>query len=112
MTEEQKRFKILKRESLEDKISQEDKKITTKTFLTGFAAIATICGFLSAARSDEISFISAMIGLGSVNTFFTSYQLKGLIEAIRRKTLLQGKIEDINTELKMPEEEKSRGKNR
>lgn len=42
----------------------------------------------------------------------SAYSLKGLIEVISRKTMLEGKIEDINAELEMYENEESRGTRR
>lgn len=113
MTEEQKRFKILKRTSYEEQISQENKEATKKTFLFGFSAAAAILIF-SAAAQQNIDAATKLVdvGLGLLNTGFGVYHLKGLIQAIGKKTMLQGKIEDINTELESPENEESRGMRR
>ena len=53
MTEEQKRFKILKRTSYEEQISQENKEATKNTFLFGLSAAAAI-SILSAAAQQNI----------------------------------------------------------
>lgn len=110
MTEEQKKFKILKRTSYEEQISQENKESTKKTFLFGLFAAAALCAFSTAACANvdrTLGFIN--IFLGSVNTGLGAYNLKGLIESISKKTKLQMKVEDINSELEMPENEESRG---
>lgn len=113
MTEEQKRFKILKRTSYEEQVSQENKEATKRTFLFGFSASAAILIFLAAEQQniDEATRL-VDVGLGLLNTGFSVYYLKGLIQAISKKTMLQGKIEDINIELESPENEESRGMRR
>ncbi len=112
MTEEQKRFKILKRTSYEEQISQENKKATESTFLFGFSAATAIILFFSAATQQNI--VAAIklvdVGLGLLNTGFGIYHLKDLIQAICKKTMLQGKIEDINTELESPKNEKTKSR--
>ena len=113
MTEEQKRFKILKGTSYEEQISQEDKEATKKTFLFGFSAAASILIFSAAAQQNiDAATKLADVGLGLLNTGFGAYNLKGLIQAIGKKTMLQGKIEDINTELESPESEERGGMKR
>ncbi len=113
MTEEQKRFKVLKRTSYEEQISQENKEITKKTFLFGFSAAAAIVIF-SASTLQNIDATTRLVDvtLGLIDTGFSVYSLKDLIQAIGKKTMLQGKIEDINTELESPENEESRGMRR
>ena len=115
MTEEKKRFKILKRTSYEEQISQENKEATESTFHFGFSAATAIVLFFSAAQQNIVAAIKLVdVGLGLLNTGFGIYHLKDLIQAICKKTMLQGKIEDINTELESPknEETKSRGMKR
>ncbi len=112
MTEEQKRFKILKRESYEEQISEESKRATIKTFIMGLSSAAALVTFLAASKSPDLTTKLADTGLGLLNAGYGVYHLKGLMEAISRKTMLQGKIEDINTELEMPENEESRGMRR
>lgn len=113
MTEEQIRFKILKREKYEEQISQENKMVVDKTCLFGLAAAAAFCSFSEVSNAnteDMLRFFHWFLAVA--NTGFGVYHLKGLIEAISRKTMLQGKVEDINTELNMPKNEKSRGMRR
>ena len=78
MTEEQKRFKILKRTSYEEQISQENKEATKKTFLFGFSAAAAIFIFLAAAQQNiDVTTKLVDVGLGLLNTGFGVYHLKG-----------------------------------
>lgn len=108
MTEKQKKFKILKKESYEEQISKESKAATINTFLIGFFSAATLCIFSEVSKSADLTSQLIHAGYGLSAAGFTAYNLKGLIEAISRKTMLQGKIEDINTELDMPENKESR----
>lgn len=110
MTNEQKRFKIQKIESYKEQISEENKESTKKTFLFGLAAAAALCTFTAAANASTDT-ASQVINAswGVLNTSLSAYQLKGLIESISRKTNLQSKVEDICSELEMPENEESRG---
>lgn len=108
MTEEQKRFKILKKESYEQQMSEENKRATGRTFLIGFSSALAVYSFLLASKSDGLT-IKIYEGLGLLNAVYGAYQLKALMKAISKKTMLQGKIEDINTELDMPENEENRG---
>ncbi len=110
MTNEQKRFKIQKKESYEKQISEENKEITKKTFLFGLAAAAALCTFTAVAHAATNNTLGlANMYFGLVNTGLGAYQLKGLIESISKKTNLQSKVEDINNELEMPKNEESRG---
>ena len=110
MTNEQKRFKIQKIESYEKQISEENKEATKKTFLFGLAAAATLCFFAATAHDNINNALNMPFGL--VSTGLSVYHLKGLIESISKKTNLQSKIENINSELEMPENEESRGMGR
>lgn len=113
MTNEQKRFKIQKIESYEEQISQENKESIKKTFLFGFVAAGAFCAFSGVANANTNSALQLIeIFLGLTNTGLGAYYLKGLIESISRKTNLQSKIEDINSELEMPKNEESRGMRR
>lgn len=112
MTEEQKRFKITKKESYENQISQENKKLINRTFLVGLSSAATLLGFLAATRDVGLSMRAACTAMGISNAGLAACGLKGVMEAISRKTMLEGKIEDINTELEMPENLENRGMKR
>ncbi len=113
MTEEQKRFKVLKRTSYEEQISQESKDITKTTFFLGLSAAVAIMMFLSATQQDA-GVIEKLVenGLGSFETGYSAYLLKNLMQAISKKTMLEGKIDDIDTELEMFENNESRGMKR
>lgn len=112
MTEEQKKFKILKKESYEQQISKLDKEKTTVTFLMGLSAAAALCAFPLVAQFADSPIASVCAGIGSIYATASAHRLKELMEAISKKTMLQGKIEDINNELEMPENEESRGMRR
>lgn len=112
MTEEQKRFKITKKESYEKQISQEKKNATYRTFLVGLSSAATLVGFLTATRDIGLSMRAACTAIGISNAGLAAYGLRSVMESISRKTMLEGKIEDINTELEMPENLENRGMKR
>ena len=109
MTDEQKRFKIQKIESYEEQISQENKEAILKTFLLGLVAAGTLHVFTTAANANSDIDKILLHSAGLLETYSCAYVLKGLIESIIRKTNLQNKIEDINSELEMPENKESRG---
>lgn len=111
MTNEQRRFRIEKIDSYEQQISQEKKIAAKKTFLFGLAAAGMACAFSGVMISSNIEATESLVNLciGLLNAGYSAYNLKGLIEAINRKTMLQGKVEDVNFELNMPENNESRG---
>lgn len=113
MTEEQKRFKITKRESYEKQISEENKTPTIITFLVGVSS-AAIINLFSLAKDVDLSakLVTICESLALSITGISAYNLKGLINAISKKTMLEGKVEDINTELEMSENNESRGMKR
>ena len=115
MTEKQKRYKILKRESYQEQISQEDKNAINSAIMAGFTAAGALCIFPAAnslSADTQLSMKLIEIILGILEAGFSAYNLKGLIEAICKKTMLQSKVEDINTELEMLEDKESRGMRR
>lgn len=112
MTEEQKRFKILKKESYEEQISEENKRATIKTFLMGVSSAGVLLAISGLTKSANLTMALANMGLVFLNAGYAAYHLKALIDAISRKTMLQYKVEDINTELEMLENEESRGMRR
>ena len=106
MTEEQKKFKILKKTSYEEQVSKEDKKATMDTFLIGLNAAAAIIVSIYAMQSKDIPARLAFGLQGFLLSGVSAYHLKNLIQAIGKKTILQSKIEDIDTEIDF---EESRG---
>ena len=110
MTEEQKRFKIQRRISYEEQLSKESKNAIETTFLLGFVTAGAVCAFSSSFNTNNDDLIRLMnLILGVIDTGLAAYNLKCLMEAISRKTMLQGKIEDINAELEMFKNEQKRG---
>jgi len=111
MNEEQKRFKILKKESYEQQISEKKKKTTTSVFAIGFFSSLEIY-FLSYALQDSFLLGKVFFAiLGLYEAGCSANYIRILIESICEKTMLQGKVEDIVNELEMLEiEEKGRRK--
>lgn len=111
MTEEQKRFKIKKRVSYEEQISEENKKVIEKGVICGILAI---CAVLYLYRGfNEENYQTLKIITGGLYTAWDAYNLKDLIKAISRKMKLQGEIKNIDAELEkfeeMSEKEENRG---
>lgn len=109
MTDEQKRFKIQKIYNYEEQVSYENKESIKKTFLLGIAAVA-VWSTLAFPETDTNSInkiVSDFVAIAGPG--FGVYYLKGLIESICRKTNLESKIEDLRSELQMPESQESRG---
>ena len=106
MTEEQKRYKILKRTSYEEQISYENKIATLKTFSLGISSAASLIGLAGLVTHAYIGTKLIDLTVGLLNTGFCAYHINGLMNSISRKTMLQGKIEEINEELETSENEK------
>ena len=106
MTEEQKRYKISKRTRYEEQISQENKNAIIKTFSFGFSAAAALISLSASLHHEYLATKIFDLVIGIFNTGYAAYHLKGLIESISKKTMFQGKVEDIDVELEIPEEEK------
>ena len=106
MTEEERRFKILKRTSYKELKEKESKKLTKAAFWTGVTSMLVVTGIYG-----MINFDIPMIGLlcGIVYSADTVSNLKNVIEAICKKTMYESKIEDIDRELEMLELNESRG---
>lgn len=109
MIEEERRFKILKRTSYKELKEKESKKLTKAVFSTGVSSILVVTGIYG-----MINFDIPMIGLlcGIVYSVDTVSNLKNVIEAICKKTMYESKIEDIDRELEMLEQNESRGMRR
>ena len=110
ITEEKRRFKIEKRTSYEEQIKGKDKEITNNTFWLGLAALCATLNFIVINdTSMHPLFINYNMLLAPINAGVVIYNLKELIRVLSNKTMLKGKIEDINMELEMPEAEESKG---
>lgn len=112
MTDEQKRFKIQKIEHYNEQISQENKETIKNTFSLGLAVAGTVCFFKTIPNVNyNEAFQLICLSLGLANIGYSAYSLKNLMESISRKTNLQSKADDINSELEISEElEMSEGK--
>lgn len=109
MTEEEKRFKILKKESYEELKEKENKKVTKIVFWTGVTSIIVVTCIYEMSNF-EISELGLLSGI--VYSAYTVGNLKNVIEAICKKTKYESKIEDIDRELEMLEQNESRGMKR
>lgn len=111
MNEEQKRFKILKKKSYEQQISEKEEQITDSTFDVGKWAILAVISLTNADPNDYYIVMVGFIALGTIAAMLSTKHMCILIESICEKTMLQGKVEDIVNELEMLEiEEKGRRK--
>lgn len=110
MSEEEKRFKIKKKESYESQITEEKRNAVVKTFLLGLWVIAACASYVSAARQNDAGLALYRLSLGMIDSGFAISKLKKLLESISRKTMLEGKVEDIVSELELSEIEEERGK--
>lgn len=112
MEEEEKRFKVLKKISYEEQISKENKRITMNGFAFGLAAIVAIWSYTLGKDANNIygKIIEYLVASGEV--IIAIENLKVLIEAITKKTILDNKIEDINNELDILQMEESKGMGR
>ncbi len=112
MTEEEKRFKVLKKISYEEQISKENKRITMNTFAFGLASIgAVLCYTLGTDMNNIYGKITEYL-VASGDFIIAIEYLKVIVGAITRKTILDSKIEDINNELDMLQMEESKGMER
>ncbi len=116
MDESEKRYKITKIESYnaeKKEIGQKEKK----AFITAAVALGvTLVGwngmmeYLELVQDFDISYL-----MGTTSTLFLGgsiveiVQIKRIIEAIVNKTKLDGRIEEIEEELELSDEDKSRG---
>jgi len=105
MTEEQKNFKILKKTSYEQQVSKESKEEILYVFKLGLYAAAALVTFLYGPENIQTEIEKWMMaGLGLFESIGAGLNLKDLIQSICKKTMLQGKIEDICNDLEMPED--------
>ena len=92
MTEEQKRFKIMKKTSYEEIVSKAGETANSSAFSLGVYAAATICALFVVAKPD-VSTITKLVfaGLGMTESTFSALSLKSLIQAISKKTMYESK---------------------
>ena len=107
MTNEQRRYKITRKQSYESLSEDEERKAVIKAIGFGLSAAAAAICFGAYSNSDIDAELRIMdVVLGMLNTGFSVYHLKGLIEALIKKTMYRSKIEEIKDELDMPEDKK------
>ncbi len=116
MTNEEKRFKIVKVKKYEDELSKEDRKVTINTFFVAIgslAAAACFCGLVTTDASQNIinpTLLKLLFSImAPVEMGLTIPMLRDMVEAIGRKTVLKAKIDEINDDLEFAEEEEKRG---
>lgn len=117
MTNEEKRFKIVKVKKYEDELSKEDKKVTINTFLVAIgslSAAACFCGLVITTDASQNIINPTLLKLlfsimAPVEMGLTIPMLRDMVEAIGRKTVLKAKIDEINDDLEFAEEEEKRG---
>ena len=109
MTEKERKFKIKKIEKYNNQIGKEQMKINT-TLGISILALATSINIFSKGISlvsinDYLNYFA-----GFATTATTIFSIEGMIQAISKKTLLEGKIEDLNDDLQYTEiQEKFKG---
>lgn len=106
MTEEQRHYKILKRTSYEEQISEEEKNTTLRGITLTLSATASLCAIALGASYGFTEMTPRIIcaAMGLMNVSFAAKDLKEMMQSISMKTMLKGKIEDIDMELDMPED--------
>ena len=110
MTEEERRFKIKKKESYEEQIKKECKNLNVTTYLCGLSAATSVLMISATTQPNiDISTIAVDVGMAALTASLSAYHLKDLMLAISKKTMLESKIEDINTELEAPNNDENRG---
>lgn len=112
MTEEERRFKVIKIDKYNSQILAEEGKIENKFFgvlVTSILAIEILASPTAFSPSDAMFYIKN--GLGSLGIWGSLTFLKGMIAAISKKTTLESKVEDLKEEIKFydSENKESRG---
>ena len=97
MTQEERSYKIMKKQKYDKDLDEASKEASKKTFLVGVCAIAAAFSF-SLPTTMPLSDIRYLIS-GPTFLGFTVSNLKGMLTSISEKTMLKMKIEDIQDEL-------------
>lgn len=116
MEEKERRIKIKKVEKYNEIVSEEQSKVVLNTGLMASGAIigifGAVCYAMSTNNSEQVinSLAAELnVGAGVLGLTGTAFSLKRLIQSISKKTLYEKEIDDLNMELDLDEEEKSRG---
>ena len=107
MTEEEKRFKILKKESYEKSIKGERNCVIADSLNTAIMAALAVLQLTGMFGDDLTNII-----VGTAASAGSMIWLANTINAICKKTLYEIKLEDTNRELEMLEQNESRGMKR
>ena len=107
MTEEEKRYKILKKESYEKNAKIEGNNMIYQAMITGVLGVAAV---LELSGTMGVDFPNMIVGLST--GFASSLWLANTIQSICKKTMYESKIEDINRELEMLEQNEKGGMKR
>ena len=114
---EEKRFKILKKESYEEKAEKEGKSATISAILAGVTSVlvvmtaSNITSMSIATASDALLTLVAL-GSSAATAGLSATYLKETVDSLLKKSMYESKIEDINSELEMLEQNESRGMRR
>ena len=107
MTEEERRYKILKKESYEKKAKYEKDNMVSQAMITGVLGVAAVLELSGTMGVDFPNMIAGLTtGIGS------SIWLANTIRSICGLTMYESKIEDINAELEMLEQNEKGGMKR
>ena len=114
---EEKRFKILKKESYEEKAEKEGKSATISAILAGVTSVLVV---MTASNIPSMSIATAsdalltLVALGSslATASLSATYLKETIDSLLKKSMYQSKIEDIDSELEMLEQNEKGGMRR
>ncbi len=114
---EEKRFKILKKESYEEKAKKEGKSATISAILAGVTSVlvvmtaSNITSMSIATASDALLTLVAL-GSSAATAGLSATYLKETVDSLLKKSMYESRIEDINSELEMLEQNESRGMRR
>ena len=107
MTEEEKRFKILKKESYEKNAKIEGNNMIYQAMITGVLGVTAVLELSGTMGVDFPNMIAGLTtGIGS------SIWLANTIRSMCGLTMYESKIEDINAELEMLEQNEKGGMKR
>ena len=107
MTEEEKRYKILKKESYEKSAKKEKDKLVSGAMIAGIWGAVAVLELSGTMGADLINVLSGMMA-GAVS----SLCLANTIRSVCKATIYESKIEDIDRELEMLEQNEKGGMKR
>lgn len=99
MTQEERNFKIMKKQKYYKDLDEASKEVSKRTFLVGICAISAALSY-TLPITETLSEIRYLLS-GPIYLGFTVSNLKGMLTSINEKTMLKMKIEDIQDELNL-----------